>query len=64
MNQTTPDPEICTICFSDESEQAKAFNHLIHSKASISGVDKNTITIKKSDCATLKSKNIQYQELS
>ena len=63
MSQTT-DLETCTIHFTDESEQAKAFNHLIHSKASFSGIEKNTITIKKSDCITLRSKNIRYQEIS
>lgn len=63
MSQSTTDLETCTIHFTDESEQAKAFNHLIHSKASFSGVDKNTITIKKSDCALLKSKNIHYKEI-
>jgi len=54
----------CTIRFTDESEQAKAFNHLVHSKAIFSGVDKNTITIKKSDCIVLKSKDIHYEEIS
>ena len=64
MNQTTTDFETCTIHFTDESEQAKAFNHLIHSRASFSGVDESTITIKKSDCMALKSKDIHYEEIS
>ena len=64
MKQTITDIGTCTIHFTDESEQAKAFNHLIHSKASFSGVDENTITVKKSDCNILKSKNIHYQEIS
>jgi hypothetical protein len=54
----------CTIRFTDESEQAKAFNHLIQSRASFSGVEKNTITIRKTDCDVLKSKNIHYDEVS
>lgn len=57
------DSELCTIHFTDESEQAKAFNHLIHSRASFSGVEKNTITIRKSDCVELKNKNIHYEEI-
>ncbi len=59
----TTDSGFCTIHFTDESEQAKAFNHLIHSKASFSGVEKNTITVRKSDCAVLKSNNIRYEEI-
>lgn len=62
--QTSTDLETCTIHFTDESEQAKAFNHLIHSKVSFRGVDKNTIIVKKSDCSVLKSKNIHYREIS
>lgn len=58
------DSESCTIRFTDESEQVKAFNHLIHSKASFSGIEKNTITIRKSDCVELKSKDIHYEEIS
>jgi hypothetical protein len=58
------DLSICKIRFTDESEQAKAFNHLIHSKASFSGVEKNTITIRKSNCVGLKNNNIHYEEIS
>ena len=58
------DSGTCTIHFTDESEQARAFNYLVHTKASFSGVEKNTITIKKSDCVALKSKNIRYEEIS
>ena len=54
MVEQTTDLETCTICFIDESEQAKAFNYLIHCKTSISGADKNTIIINKSDCTLLK----------
>ena len=57
------DSGLCTIHFKDEAEQAKAFNYLIHSKASFSGVEKNTITIRKSDCVELKNKNIRYEEV-
>jgi hypothetical protein len=64
MDVTDNEFGICTIRFADESEQAKAFNHLIHSKASFSGVEKNTITIRKSDCVELKNKNIRYEEIS
>ena len=55
---------MCTIHFSDEFEQAKAFNYLIHSRASFSGVEKNTITVRKSDCIEIKNKNIHYDEIS
>ena len=57
------DSAFCTIHFTNESEQAKAFNHLIHARASFSGAEKNTITIRKSDCVFLKSKNIDYEEV-
>lgn len=57
------DSGLRAIYFTDESEQAKAFNYLIHSKASFSGVEKNTITIRKSDCLELKNKNICYEEI-
>ena len=60
---TNTESGTCTIHFTDESEQAKAFNHLVHSKAHFSGVEKNTIIIKKSDCVALKSKNIHYEEI-
>ena len=63
MDVTDKDVSMCTIHFTDESEQAKAFNHLIHSRASFSGVEKNTITIRKSDCLELKNKNIRYEEV-
>ena len=54
----------CTIRFNDETEQVKAFNHLIHSKASFSGVNETTIIIKTSDCKALKSKDIHYEEIA
>lgn len=64
MSQTSTDLETCTISFTDPSEQAKAFNHLIHSNASFNGKSENVITIKKSDCVALKNKNIKYDEVS
>lgn len=63
MDNTDNNIMMCTIRFTDESEQAKAFNHLIHSKASFRGVEKNTITVSKKDCLELKSKNIRYEEV-
>lgn len=61
--KTITESGTCTIHFTDESEQAKAFNHLVHSNAYFSGVEKNTIIIKKSDCVALRSKNIHYDEV-
>jgi len=64
MDLANKDVSVCTIRFVNESDQARAFNYLIHSKASFSGVEKNTITIRKSDCTELKNKNIHYEEIS
>ena len=63
MQLSTTDHGTCTIHFTDESEKAKAFYELIHSKAQFSGVDKNTLIINKKDRTMLKSKNIIYQEI-
>lgn len=63
MGTTDNDGIMCTLRFTDESEQAKAFNHLIYTKTSFSGVEKNTITVRKKDCLELKNKNIHYEEV-
>jgi hypothetical protein len=59
----TAEPRTCTIQFDDESEKAKAFYELIHSKAQFSGIDKTTLVINKQDCVILKNKNIIYREI-
>ena len=51
----------CTIHFTDRSEQAKAFNILIHGKIPFSGIDTSTIIINKQACEMLKSKNIEFE---
>ncbi|MCV0366134.1 MAG: hypothetical protein K5798_02570 [Nitrosopumilus sp.] len=61
--QQIAESNTCTIHFTDESEKAKAFYELIHAKAQFSGIDKSTLVINKQDCAMLKSKNIDYQEI-
>lgn len=53
----------CTIKFDNDSEKAKAFYELIHSKAQFSGIEKDTIIIQKKDCTLLESKNIIYHKL-
>jgi len=62
--KTITESGTCTIHFTDESEQSKAFNHLAHSQASFKGIDENTIIIKKTDCVALKSKDIHYEEVT
>lgn len=62
MNTIT-ESKTCTIQFDNESEKAKAFYELIHSKAQFSGIDKTTIVIDKQDCVMLKNKNIIYHEI-
>ena len=53
----------CTIKFDDPAEKAKACFELVHSRANFSGMGKDVLVIRKSDCDFLKSKDIKYKHL-
>lgn len=53
----------CIIKFDNDSETARAFYELVHSKAQFSGIAKDTFVISKKDCARLTKKHIHYQRL-
>jgi hypothetical protein len=61
MPKMTSSNGTCTISFRTESEKAKAFYELIHSKSQFSGIGKNTLVVQKKDCKLLKNKNIKYE---
>lgn len=61
MSKMTSSNGTCTISFRTESEKAKAFYELIHSKSQFSGIGKNTLVVQKKDCKLLKNKNIKYE---
>ena len=61
MSKMTSGNDTCTISFRTESEKAKAFYELIHSKSQFSGIGKNTLVVQKKDCKLLKNKNIKYE---
>jgi len=61
VSKTMSGNDTCTISFRTESEKAKAFYELIHSKSQFSGIGKNTLVVQKKDCKLLKNKNIKYE---
>jgi len=54
---------MCTIRFTNQSEKARAFYELVHSKAQFNGIGKNTFVISEKDCRRLESKNIRYEKV-
>lgn len=58
------DRSVCTIRFTDENQQARAFYELVHSKAQFSGVGKNTFVVSEKDCKRLDNKKIKYERVS
>lgn len=62
--QEALETKTCTIRFTDRSQQIKAFNHLIHSRASFKGIDENTIIVNEKDCANLQESGIGYQKIA
>jgi len=54
---------MCTIRFTSQSDKAKAFYELVHSKARFSGIGKDTFVISEKDCRLLMNKNIRYEKV-